>query len=103
VICLLGLLAPALASLASQAAPVESSKYTMTYADLHGEVVLDNERSRPEVRDQPDSRPGRGRAPSISFWCSSGAGTQVGHGRSIVWKDGRVQWRSAADRSDAGR
>jgi len=44
VICVLGLLAPALVSLATPAAPLIPAKYTMTYADLNGEVVLDNER-----------------------------------------------------------
>jgi len=45
VICVLALLAPVLVSLPSQAAPVESSKYTMTYGDLHGEAVLEGELS----------------------------------------------------------
>ena len=44
VICVLGLLAPLLASLANPPAPLKSAKSTMTYADLQGEVVLDNER-----------------------------------------------------------
>jgi quercetin dioxygenase-like cupin family protein len=104
VICILGLLAPALASLASQAGPVASSKYTMTYADLRGEVVLDNERV---LVQKFVIQPGQSTGPPTStvdqlLVFIKGGVLKSAAGRSIVWKDGRVQWRSAADRPDAG-
>jgi hypothetical protein len=103
VICVLGLLAPALASLASQAAPVESSKYTMTYADLHGEVVLDNERVLVQkfvIQPGQSTGPRTNSVDQLLVFIKGGVLKSVA-GRSTIWKDGRVQWRSAADRSDA--
>jgi quercetin dioxygenase-like cupin family protein/mannose-6-phosphate isomerase-like protein (cupin superfamily) len=101
VICVLGLLAPALAS---QAAPVESSKYTMTYADLHGEVVLDNERVLVQkfVIQPGQSTGARTNSVDQLLVFIKGGVLKSAAGRSILWTDGRVQWRSAADRPDAG-
>jgi quercetin dioxygenase-like cupin family protein len=104
VICVLGLLAPALANLASQAAPVESSKYTMTYADLHGEVVLDNERVLVQkflIQPGQSTGPRTSTVDQLMVFIKGGV-LKSAAGRSTVWKDGRVQWRNAVDRSDAG-
>jgi quercetin dioxygenase-like cupin family protein len=104
VICILGLLAPALASLASQAAPVESLRHTMAYADLHGEVVLDNERVLVQkfvIQPGQSTGPRTNSVDQLLVFIKGGVLKSVA-GRSTIWKDGRVQWRSAADRSDAG-
>jgi quercetin dioxygenase-like cupin family protein len=103
VICILGLLAPALASLAAPAAPLIPAKYTMTYADLHGEVVLDNERVLVQklVIEPGQSTGARTNSVDQLLVFIKGGVLKSAAGRSILWKDGRVQWRSAADRSDA--
>jgi quercetin dioxygenase-like cupin family protein len=103
VIFVLGLLAPALASPASPAAPPISAKYTMTYADLHGEVVLDNERVLVQkfvIQPGQSTGPRTNSANQLLVFIKGGV-LKSAAGRSILWKDGRVQWRSAADRSDA--
>jgi quercetin dioxygenase-like cupin family protein len=104
VICVLGLLAPAWASMATPGAPLISTKYTMTYADLQGEVTLDNERV---LVQKFVIQPGQSTGPRTStvdqlLVFIKGGVLKSAAGRSIVWKDGRVQWRNAADRSDAG-
>jgi quercetin dioxygenase-like cupin family protein len=104
VICVLGLLAPALASVGSPAAPLVPAKYTMTYADLQGEVVLDNERV---VVQKFVIQPGQSTGPRTStvdqlLVFIKGGVLKSASGRRALWKDGRVVWRGAADRSDAG-
>jgi quercetin dioxygenase-like cupin family protein len=104
VICILGLLAPVLASPASPAAPLESAKFTMTYADLHGEVVLDNERvvvQKFVIQPGQSTGPGTSAADQLLVFIKGGV-LKSAAGRSTLWKDGRVQWRSAAEPSDAG-
>jgi predicted metal-dependent enzyme (double-stranded beta helix superfamily) len=102
VICVLGLLAPVLASPGNPAAPLNSAKYTMTHAALHGEVVLDNERV---VVQKFVIQPGQAtgseeRSGDQLLVFIKGGVLKSAAGRSTVWKDGRVLWRSAADRSD---
>jgi quercetin dioxygenase-like cupin family protein/mannose-6-phosphate isomerase-like protein (cupin superfamily) len=100
VICVLGLLAPALASPAAALIP---AKYTMTYADLHGEVVLDNERvvvQKFVIQPGQSTGPRTASADQLLVFIKGGV-LKSAAGRSTLWKDGRVQWRSAADRSDA--
>jgi quercetin dioxygenase-like cupin family protein len=104
VICVFGLLAPAFVSLATAAAPLIPAKYTMTYADLHGEVVLDNERvvvQKFVIQPGQSTGPRTNSADQLLVFIKGGV-LKSAAGRSTVWKDGRVQWRGAADRSDAG-
>jgi quercetin dioxygenase-like cupin family protein len=87
VICVLGLLAPAWASL----------------ADLHGEVLLDNERvlvQRFVIQPGQSTGPRTSTVDQLLVFIKGGV-LKSAAGRSIIWKDGRVQWWSAADRSDA--
>jgi quercetin dioxygenase-like cupin family protein len=104
VICVLGLLASALASMANPPAPLQSAKYTITYADLHGEVVLDNDRVLVQkfVIQPGQSTGARTNSADQLLVFIKGGVLKSAAGRSILWKDGRVQWRSAADRPDAG-
>ena len=104
VICVLGLLAPASASLANPAAPLESAKYTMTYASLHGEVVLDNERVVVQkfVIQPGQSTGSRASSADQLLVFIKGGVLKSAAGRSTLWRDGRVLWRNAADRSDSG-
>jgi hypothetical protein len=104
VICVLGLLAPALASAASPAVPVESGKYLMTYANLPGEVVLDNDRvvvQRFVIQPGQSTGSPTSSADHLLVFIKGGV-LKSATGRRTLWRDGRVQWRSAADRSDAG-
>ncbi|HLZ97816.1 MAG TPA: hypothetical protein VKP66_07675 [Steroidobacteraceae bacterium] len=100
-ICVLGVLAPALASPAKPAAP-GSADYTMTYANLHGEVVLDNERV---VVQKFVIQPGQATGPrtnsvdQLLVFIKGGVLTSAA-GRATLWKEGRVQWRDAAERPD---
>ena len=104
VICVLGLMAPAAASLANPAAPLQSAKYTMTYAGLHGEVVLDNERVVVQkfVIEPGQSTGSRASSADQLLVFIKGGVLKSAAGRSTLWRDGRVLWRSAADRSDSG-
>jgi quercetin dioxygenase-like cupin family protein len=76
----------------------------MTYADLHGEVVLDNERVLVQklVIEPGQSTGARTNSVDQLLVFIKGGVLKSAAGRSILWKDGRVQWRSGADRSDAG-
>jgi quercetin dioxygenase-like cupin family protein len=74
----------------------------MTHAALHGEVVLDNERV---VVQKFVIQPGQAtgseeRSGDQLLVFIKGGVLKSAAGRSTVWKDGRVLWRSAADRSD---
>jgi hypothetical protein len=104
VICVLGLLAPALASAASPTVPVESAKYSMTYENLPGEVVLDNDRVVVQkFVIQPGQSTGSPTSPADHLLVFIKGGVlKSSTGRRTLWRDGRVQWRGAVDRSDAG-
>jgi len=104
VICVLGLLAPALASVESPAAPLVPAKYTMTYADLQGEVVLDNERvvvQKFVIQPRQSTGPRTSTVDQLLVFIKGGV-LKSAAGRRALWKDGRVVWRGAADRSDTG-
>ncbi|MGB6308284.1 MAG: hypothetical protein WBF89_10845, partial [Steroidobacteraceae bacterium] len=85
-----------------------ADQYGPLYANLKGEVVLDN--ARVFVQKfivQPGQSTGRRTHPGDQLLVFIKGGvltTQAG--RSILWRDGRVMWRAAADGatdgSDAG-
>jgi len=103
-ICILGILAPALASPAGPPTQLESAKYSMTYANVHGEMVLDNERVAVQkfvIQPGQSTGPRTSSADQLLVFIKGGVLTSPA-GRSTLWKDGRVVWRAAADRSDAG-
>ena len=104
VICVLGLLAPVLPSPAAPPAPLNSAKFSMTYAGLQGEVVLDNERvvvQKFVIQPGQSTGPRTSSADQLLVFIKGGV-LKSAAGRSTLWKDGRVLWRSAADRFDAG-
>jgi predicted metal-dependent enzyme (double-stranded beta helix superfamily) len=75
-----------------------------TYADPRGEVLLDNNRVvvqkflvQPGQSTGPHSHP----ADQLLVFIKGGI-LKSADGRSTLWKDGRVRWESAADRSDTG-
>jgi quercetin dioxygenase-like cupin family protein len=103
-ICFLGLLAPVSASPAAPPATLDSAKFTMTYAGLHGEVVLDNERvvvQKFVIEPGQSTGPRTNSADQLLVFIKGGV-LKSAAGRATLWKDGRVLWQSASDGSDAG-
>ena len=104
VICVLGMLAPTCAGAASRALAPEAAKYSMDYAGLQGEVVLDNDRvvvQKIVIQPGQSTGPQGGSADRLLVFIKGGV-LKSESGRSTLWKDGRVLWQNAADRSNAG-
>ena len=83
----------------------QPAEHAATYADLHGEVLLDNQRvlvQRYVV--QPGQSTGRHwhAGDQLVVFIKGGVLRSRATGRSTLWKDGRVVWQSAADSADAG-
>ena len=75
------------------------------YAGLSGKVVLENARVRVEKFVlAPGASTGRhsGSADQLLVFVKGGTLKSVDSGRSTLWKDGRVVWRSAGDPADGG-
>jgi len=84
------------------AAPFEGR--AATYANLQGEVVLDNPRVLVEKYIvQPGQSTGLHSHPSdqLLVFIKGGVLTSAS-GRSVLWRDGRVQWQNATDPPEAG-
>jgi hypothetical protein len=82
-----------------------STQYGSTYANLQGEVQLDNPRVFVQkFIVQPGQSTGRRTHPSdqLLVFVKGGVLTSRTTGRSTLWRDGRVVWRSAADGADEG-
>jgi hypothetical protein len=101
-----GLVLPLLASigLPLRAIAATSAQYGPLYANLQGDVLLDNPRVFVQkfiVR--PGQSTGRCTRPSdhLLVFVKGGVLTSQA-GRSTLWRDGRVVWRNAADDADAG-
>jgi quercetin dioxygenase-like cupin family protein len=82
------------------AAPAEP-----TYANLHGTIVLDNERvSVQRFVIAPGQSTGR-HIPGgnqLLVFIRGGILTSTASGRSVWWRDGRVVWQGAGTAADAG-
>ncbi len=75
-----------------------------TFENLQGEVVLDNPRVTVEkFMLQPGQPTGEQRHPLDQLWVFVKGGIlTASDGRATLWRDGRVLWRSASERADAG-
>jgi mannose-6-phosphate isomerase-like protein (cupin superfamily) len=75
-----------------------------TFANLKGEVVLDNPRVTVEKFVlQPGQTTGEQSHRLDQLWVFVKGGVLTSSdGRATLWRDGRVSWRSASDRPEAG-
>jgi len=76
-----------------------------TFADLHGELLLDNPRVLVEKYVVlPGQSTGRQSHPGeqLFVFIKGGVLTSRATGRSTLWKDGRVEWFNATDRVSDG-
>jgi predicted metal-dependent enzyme (double-stranded beta helix superfamily) len=97
---LIALVGPPAWSIAAQP-PV----YGPTYANLHGEMLLDN--ARVIVQKfviEPGQSTGRHTHPGdqLAVFIKGGVLTSRTTGRSTLWRDGRVMWQNATDPADDG-
>jgi quercetin dioxygenase-like cupin family protein len=101
---LMGALALLMAPLAGLPARSTAAAVAPTFADLKGEVVLDNSRVLVQrFAIQPGQSTGLHTHPSNQLLVFIKGGVlRSESGRSTLWKDGRVLWQNAADRTDAG-
>jgi quercetin dioxygenase-like cupin family protein len=89
---------------AASSAPAATS-LVATYTNLRGQVVLDNARVRVEkFLLPPGQSTGRHLHPGnqLTVFIKGGVLTSNATRRSTLWRDGRVTWQSAGDRSDEG-
>jgi mannose-6-phosphate isomerase-like protein (cupin superfamily) len=101
----LALLLPLLAGLpARDIAAAAAAKMVPTFANLRGEVVLDNARVLVQkFVIQPGQSAGLHTHPSDQLLVFIKGGVlRSQSGRSTLWKDGRVLWQNATDRADDG-
>ena len=74
-----------------------------TFENLQGEVVLDNPRVTVEKFVlQPGQNTGKQSHRLDQLWVFVKGGVLTSEGRAVLWRDGRVLWRRAADRPDEG-
>jgi beta-alanine degradation protein BauB len=81
-----------------------AADHAPTYANLQGQVVLENNRVRVEKYIlQPGQSTGLHTHPAdqLLVFVKGGVLT-LESGRSTLWKDGRVLWQNATDRPDGG-
>jgi predicted metal-dependent enzyme (double-stranded beta helix superfamily) len=82
-----------------------ASAGTPTYADVRGEVVLDNPRVQVEkLVLQPGQSTGRHDHPGdqLLVFIKGGVLKSADTGRATLWRDGRVVWQSATGPADGG-
>jgi quercetin dioxygenase-like cupin family protein len=78
---------------------------TPTYAEVRGEVVLDNPRVHVEkLVLQPGQSTGRHSHPAdqLLVFIKGGVLRSADTGRATLWRDGRVLWQGAAEPVDGG-
>src|ERR1700733_13006932 len=76
-----------------------------TYANLHGEMLLDNPRVIVQkFVVEPGQSTGRHTHPGdqLAVFIKGGVLTSRATGRSTLWRDGRVVWQNATDPADEG-
>jgi mannose-6-phosphate isomerase-like protein (cupin superfamily) len=97
IICALGL------GFALRSAALEPNGPPPTFENLKAEVVLDNPRVAVEKFIlQPGQATGRQSHRLDQLWVFVKGGVLASEGRAVLWRDGRILWRQAADRPDAG-
>jgi predicted metal-dependent enzyme (double-stranded beta helix superfamily) len=85
--------------------PAPAGEHSPIYADLHGEVLLENSRVLVErFLLQPGRSTGRHTHPGdeLLVFIKGGVLKSLRTGRSTLWRGGRVVWQSATDRADEG-
>jgi quercetin dioxygenase-like cupin family protein len=97
-------LLPVLVGLPTLDIAAKAAEYPPTYANLQGEVVLENQRVMVQkFVVQPGQSTGVYSHPSDQLLVFIKGGVLTSQeGRSTLWKDGRVAWHNAADRADEG-
>ena len=100
----IALLMPVLAGLPARSVAATPTQIAPTFANLQGEVVLDNQRVIVQKFVlQPGQSTGLHSHPSDQLLVFVKGGVlRSESGRSTWWRDGRVLWQSVADRSDRG-
>lgn len=95
---------PAAAAEGAKAVAAQAERAAPTFANLTGEVVLDNARVRVEKFVlAPGQSTGRHRHPADQlFVFVKGGVLTTAAGRKVLWRDGRVEWQSAHAAADAG-
>ncbi len=103
-VCWAALLIALLAGVSGSGIAAESGKSAATYANLAGEVVLENERVLVQKFIVPPGQStGVHRHPADQLLVFINGGVlRSAAGRSTLWREGRVQWESAATRADEG-
>jgi quercetin dioxygenase-like cupin family protein len=99
------LLLSALVLLPLRVAPARAAEGAPIYANLQGEVVLENARAQVEKFVlEPGASTGRHSHPAdqLLVFIKGGVLKSVDSGRSTVWRDGRVVWHSAGEPADGG-
>lgn len=95
----------ALAGLAIRGSAENATRYPQPYANLAGEVLLDNERVVVQKFILPPGQ-STGRhthqGDQLLVFIRGGVLTSTAAGRATLWKDGRVVWQSATERTDEG-
>jgi quercetin dioxygenase-like cupin family protein len=97
--------ATAATATATTATPASSAQYGPRYANLQGEVLLDNPRVFVQkFIVQPGQSTGRRTQPGdqLLVFIKGGVLTSHATGRSTLWREGRVVWHTAADGVDEG-
>jgi hypothetical protein len=103
--CAFALLLAMLIGLPDGGIAAASTQYGSIYANLEGEVLLDNPRVFVQkFIAQPGQFTGHRTHPGdqLMVFVKGGVLTSRATGRSTLWRDGRVVWNSAADGADEG-
>ena len=99
----LGLLCALGLGLTLRSLALEPADHPPTFENLKGEVVLDNARVNVEKFVlQPGQTTGGQSHRLDQLWVFVKGGVLTSEGRAVLWRDGRVLWRRAADRPDDG-
>src|ERR1700689_2451396 len=83
----------------------QPSVYGPIYANLHGEMLLDNPRVIVQkFVVEPGQSTGRHTHPGdqLAVFIKGGVLTSRTSGRSTLWREGRVMWQNASDPADDG-
>lgn len=83
----------------------QRDEYGPTYANLHGETLLDNPRVIVQkFVIEPGQSTGRHLHPGdqLAVFIKGGVLTSRTTGRSTLWREGRVLWQNATDAADDG-
>jgi quercetin dioxygenase-like cupin family protein len=100
----IALLLPVLAEFPARGVAATPTQIAPTFANLQGEVVLDNPRVMVQKFVlQAGQSTGLHSHPSDQLWVFVKGGVlRSQSGRSTLWRDGRVLWQNVTERTDEG-